>query len=69
MADLEPPRKRPETSARAAERMIAQAMGMRLHSTSFGLKELKKQEAARKERIVGRKILKDDVWGSDDGVN
>ncbi|KAL6340992.1 hypothetical protein AAG906_032104 [Vitis piasezkii] len=66
---LEPPRQRPETSARTAGRLIAQAMGMKLPSTSFGSRELKKQEAARKQRIVARKILKDDAWGSDDGVN
>lgn len=69
LSDLEPPRQRPETSARTAERLIAQAMGIRLPSTSFGSKELKKQEAARKQRMVARKILKDDAWGSDDGAN
>ncbi|XP_019075846.1 uncharacterized protein LOC100242804 isoform X4 [Vitis vinifera] len=67
--DLEPPRQRPETSARTAGRLIAQAMGMKLPSTSFGSRELKKQEEARKQRIVARKNLKDDAWGSDDGVN
>ncbi|RVW31746.1 hypothetical protein CK203_106676 [Vitis vinifera] len=67
--DLEPPRQRPETSARTAGRLIAQAMGMKLPSTSFGSRELKKQEEARKQRIVARKNWKDDAWGSDDGVN
>ena len=69
-SDVEPPRQRPETSARTAERLIAQAIGIRLpSSTSFGSNELKKQEAARKQRMVARKNLRDDAWGSDDGVN
>lgn len=61
--DLEPPRQRPKTSARTAQRLIAHGMGMKLPSTSFGQKELKEQEAARKQRIVSRQSLKDDAWG------
>lgn len=61
--DLEPPRQRPKTSARTAQRLIAHGMGMKLPSTSFGQKELKEQEAARKQRIVSRQNLKDDAWG------
>ncbi|XP_024973734.1 uncharacterized protein LOC112512123 [Cynara cardunculus var. scolymus] len=61
--DLEPPRQRPKTSVRTARRLIAHGMGMKLPSTSFGQKELKEQEAARKQRIVSRQSLKDDAWG------
>ncbi|KAL4578584.1 hypothetical protein LXL04_014709 [Taraxacum kok-saghyz] len=61
--DLEPPKQRPKTSARTAQRLIAHGMGIKLPSTSFSQKELKEQEAARKQRIVSRQNLKDDAWG------
>nr|XP_043633847.1 coiled-coil domain-containing protein R3HCC1L [Erigeron canadensis] len=61
--DLEPPRQRPKTSARTAQRLIAQGMGVKLPSTSFGKKELKEQEEARRQRIISRQHLKDDAWG------
>ncbi|KAL8483489.1 hypothetical protein ACS0TY_026250 [Phlomoides rotata] len=60
--DLEPPRQRPQTSARTAQRLIAQGMGIKLPST-FGSSELRKQEEARKNRIVSRQNMKDDAWG------
>ncbi|KAL3850257.1 hypothetical protein ACJIZ3_012139 [Penstemon smallii] len=63
--DLEPPRQRPQTSARTAQRLIAQGMGIKLPS-SFGSSELRKQEEARKNRIVSRQNMKDDAWGDDD---
>ncbi|XP_072962866.1 uncharacterized protein [Typha angustifolia] len=62
--DLEPPYPRPKTSARTAQRLIAQGMGMRL-STNFGSAELRKQEEERKNRIVARHTMRDDAWGSD----
>ncbi|XP_027082780.1 uncharacterized protein [Coffea arabica] len=64
--DLEPPRLRPKTSARTAQRLIAQSMGIKLSSTTFGSKELREQEEARRNRIVYRKNMKDDAWGDDD---
>ncbi|KAL5763666.1 hypothetical protein ACOSQ2_016260 [Xanthoceras sorbifolium] len=64
--DLEPPRQRPQTSARTAQRLIAQVMGLKLPSTSFGSKELRNQEEARRNRIVARQKLRDDAWGPDD---
>ncbi|PON50899.1 Nucleotide-binding alpha-beta plait domain containing protein [Parasponia andersonii] len=64
--DLEPPRQRPKTSARTAQRLIAQGMGLKLPSPSFGSRELRKQEGDRRNRIVTRQKLKDDAWGSDD---
>ncbi|KAG6476783.1 hypothetical protein ZIOFF_066031 [Zingiber officinale] len=62
---LEPPYPRPKTSARTAQRLIAQGMGIK-PSTEFGSNDLRKQEEARKNRIVARKSLRDDAWGSDD---
>ncbi|PHU16044.1 hypothetical protein BC332_17249 [Capsicum chinense] len=64
--DLEPPRRRPQTSARTAQRLIAQSMGIKLPSTDFGSKEYRRQEEARKNRIVSRQNLKNDAWGDDD---
>ncbi|XP_060173276.1 uncharacterized protein LOC132603980 isoform X2 [Lycium barbarum] len=64
--DLEPPRRRPQTSARTAQRMIAQSMGIKLPSTDFGSREYRRQEEARKNRIVSRQNLKNDAWGDDD---
>ncbi|XP_073146168.1 uncharacterized protein [Henckelia pumila] len=64
-ADLEPPRPRPQTSARTAQRMIAQGMGIKLHS-NFGSNELRKQEEARKNRILSRQSMRDDAWGADE---
>ena len=64
-SDLEPPQLRPKTSARAAQRMIAQSMGIKVNS-SFGSKELRIQERERKNRIQARHGLRDDAWGSDD---
>ncbi|XP_024950018.1 uncharacterized protein LOC102607047 isoform X3 [Citrus sinensis] len=63
--DLEPPRQRPQTSARTAQRLIAQSMGLKL-PTTFGSKELKNQEEARRNRIQTRQKLRDDAWGPDD---
>ncbi|XP_057782039.1 uncharacterized protein LOC131000252 [Salvia miltiorrhiza] len=63
--DLEPPRQRPQTSARTAQRLIAQSMGIRLPS-SFGSNELRKQEEARKNRILSRQNMRDDAWGDED---
>ncbi|ONK77500.1 uncharacterized protein A4U43_C02F7220 [Asparagus officinalis] len=62
--DLEPPILRPKTSARTAQRLIAQGMGIKF-STDFGSNELRKQENARKSRIIARQTMKDDAWGSD----
>ncbi|CAI0543990.1 unnamed protein product [Linum tenue] len=63
--DLEPPRQRPQTSTRTAQRLIAQGMGLKLPSPGFGSRELKNQEEARKTRIVTRQKLRDDAWGDD----
>ncbi|KAG9444428.1 hypothetical protein H6P81_015768 [Aristolochia fimbriata] len=63
--ELEPPYPRPKTSARTAQRLIAQGMGCKLPK-AFGSEELKKQEEARKNRIVLRQSLRDEAWGSDD---
>ncbi|KAI3419038.1 uncharacterized protein J3R85_013360 [Psidium guajava] len=63
--DLEPPKPRPQTSARTAQRLIAQSMGLKLPSSTFGSRELRKQEEARKDRIVTRHKLRDDAWGED----
>ncbi|XP_011021426.1 PREDICTED: uncharacterized protein LOC105123495 isoform X2 [Populus euphratica] len=62
--DLEPPRQRPKTSARTAQRLIAHGMGLKLPMT-FGSRELKSQEETRKNRIVTRQKMKDDAWGDD----
>lgn len=64
--DLEPPRRRPQTSARTAQRLIAQSMGIKLPSSGFGSREYRRQEEARKNRIVSRQNLKNDAWGDDD---
>ncbi|KAI8525859.1 hypothetical protein RHMOL_Rhmol13G0263700 [Rhododendron molle] len=63
--DLEPPRQRPKTSTRTAQRLIAQGMGIKLPSTNFGSRELRKQEEDRKNRIVSRQSMRDDAWGDD----
>ncbi|KAK6926507.1 hypothetical protein RJ641_008226 [Dillenia turbinata] len=65
-SDLEPPRRRPKTSAQAAKRLIAYGMGLKLPSTNFGSKELREQEEARKNRIQMRQNLRDEAWGPDD---
>lgn len=70
VSDLEPPRQRPETSARTAQRLIAQGMGIKLpasssSSSTFGSSQLRKQEEARKNRIVSRQNMRDDAWGHD----
>ncbi|CAH9133121.1 unnamed protein product [Cuscuta epithymum] len=62
--DLEPPRQRPQTSARTAQRLIAQSMGIRVPS-GFGARELRKQEEERKSRIISRQSMKEDAWGDD----
>jgi hypothetical protein len=64
VSDLEPPRQRPKTSARTAQRLIAHGMGLKLPMT-FGSRELKNQEETRKNRIVTRQKMKDDAWGDD----
>lgn len=61
--DLEPPRERPKTSTRVATRLIAQGMGIKMSTAGFGSKELKKQEQARRDRIVSRQNMRDDAWG------
>ncbi|CAN8244286.1 unnamed protein product [Cochlearia groenlandica] len=63
--DLEPPTQRPKTSARTAQRLIAHSMGLKLPASGFGSKELRDQEAARKNRIVSRQKQRDDAWGDD----
>ncbi|GAB2285610.1 hypothetical protein Dimus_020053 [Dionaea muscipula] len=63
--DLEPPRRRPQTSARTAQRLIAQSTGLKLPSSTFGVRELRKQEEARRNRIVRRQNLIEDAWGAD----
>ncbi|KAL2328403.1 hypothetical protein Fmac_021830 [Flemingia macrophylla] len=63
--DLEPPRQRPKTSAEAAQRLIAHGMGLKLSSTSVGSREYRKQEDARRERIVNRQKMRDEAWGDD----
>ncbi|KAF5744919.1 coiled-coil domain-containing protein R3HCC1L isoform X4 [Tripterygium wilfordii] len=63
--DLEPPRQRPQTSARTAQRLIAQGMGLKLSSTTFGSRELKTQEEARKNRISTRQKMRHDAWGDE----
>ncbi|XP_009787426.1 uncharacterized protein [Nicotiana sylvestris] len=63
--DLEPPRRRPPTSARTAQRLIAQSMGIKLPSTDFGSREYRRQEEARKNRIVSRQNMRNDAWGDD----
>jgi len=60
---LEPPRLRPKTSAQAAQRLIAHGMGLKLSSTGVGSREYRKQEDARRERIVTRQKLRDEAWG------
>ncbi|XP_058087276.1 uncharacterized protein LOC131234430 isoform X2 [Magnolia sinica] len=64
--DLEPPIPRPKTSSRTAQRLIAQGMGRKLSTTTFGSNELKKQEEARRNRIHTRQIMRDEAWGPDD---
>lgn len=64
-SDLEPPRARPQTSARTAQRLIAQSMGLKLPSSTFGSRELRNQEEARRNRIVTRQKMRDDAWGAD----
>lgn len=64
-SDLEPPYPRPKTSARTAQRLIAQGMGRKL-STTFGSSEFKKQEEERRNRILTRQIMRDEAWGPDD---
>lgn len=68
MSDLEPPKQRPKTSTRTAQRLIAQGMGLKLplSTTAFGSKELRKQEEDRRNRIVSRQKLRDEAWGDDD---
>ncbi|KAK7841293.1 coiled-coil domain-containing protein r3hcc1l [Quercus suber] len=63
--DLEPPRQRPQTSTRTAQRLIAQGMGLKLPSATVGSQEFRKQENERRNRIVTRQKLKDDAWGDD----
>ncbi|KAK2433626.1 R3H and coiled-coil domain-containing protein [Trifolium repens] len=65
--DLKPPQQRPKTSAKAAQRMIANSMGIKLPSPSHGTgpREHKRQEDIRRDRIVNRQKLKDEAWGDD----
>ncbi|KAL0460829.1 UNVERIFIED_CONTAM: hypothetical protein Slati_0710100 [Sesamum latifolium] len=63
--DLEPPRQRPQTSVRTAQRLIAHGMGIKL-PTTFGSTELRRQEEARKDRIASRQNMRDEAWGDDD---
>ncbi|KAL1199186.1 hypothetical protein V5N11_005543 [Cardamine amara subsp. amara] len=62
---LEPPSQRPKTSARTAQRLIAHSMGLKLPASGFGSKELRDQEAARKNRIVSRQKQRESAWGDD----
>ncbi|KAL5056324.1 hypothetical protein RYX36_037006 [Vicia faba] len=65
--DLKPPQQRQKTSVVAAQRMIANSMGIKLPSPSrgTGFRQHKKEEDSRKERIVNRQKLKEDAWGED----
>ncbi|XP_062172301.1 uncharacterized protein LOC133877870 [Alnus glutinosa] len=63
--DLEPPRPRPQTSARTAQRLIAQGMGLKLPSAASGSQEFRNQEDGRRNRIYTRQKLKNDAWGDD----
>ncbi|KAH0906947.1 hypothetical protein HID58_038774 [Brassica napus] len=65
LTHLKPPTQRPKTSARTAQRLIAHSMGLKLPASGFGSKELRDQEAARKNRIVSRQKQRDDAWGAD----
>ncbi|KAL0437074.1 UNVERIFIED_CONTAM: hypothetical protein Sradi_0415300 [Sesamum radiatum] len=58
--DLEPPRQRPQTSVRTAQRLIAHGMGIKL-PTTFGSAELRRQEEARKNRIASRQNMRDEL--------
>jgi hypothetical protein len=62
--DLEPPKPRPKTSARTAQRLIAHGMGLKQFS-NFSSDQLKKQEEERRNRITARQALRDEAWGSD----
>ncbi|XWS73830.1 hypothetical protein CRYUN_Cryun02cG0163200 [Craigia yunnanensis] len=42
--DLEPSHQRSQTSARTAQRLITQGMGLKLPSSTFGCRELRNQE-------------------------
>ncbi|KAK9156863.1 hypothetical protein Scep_003437 [Stephania cephalantha] len=63
--DLEPPYPRPKTSVRTAQRLIAQGMGHKIPKSPFGSNELRKQEEARRQRIITRQALRDEAWGAD----
>ncbi|CAK8575719.1 unnamed protein product [Lathyrus sativus] len=65
--DLKPPQQRQKTSVAAAQRMIANSMGIKLPSPSrgTGFQQHKREENTRKERIVNRQKLKEDAWGED----
>ncbi|KAE8037596.1 hypothetical protein FH972_010172 [Carpinus fangiana] len=63
--DLEPPRPRPQTSARTAQRLIAQGMGLKLPSAASGSQEFRNQEDGRRNRISTRQKLRNDAWGDD----
>ncbi|XP_031504640.1 uncharacterized protein LOC116267178 [Nymphaea colorata] len=62
--DLDPPHPRPKTSARTAQRLIAQGMGQKPCS-NFSAYDLRKQEEARRNRIQMRQKLRDDAWGDE----
>ncbi|KAG2674314.1 hypothetical protein I3843_13G113200 [Carya illinoinensis] len=63
--DLEPPRQRPQTSARTAQRLIAHGMGLKLPTTSSGSQEYRNQEDSRRNRIATREKMRNDAWGED----
>lgn len=66
ISDLEPPRVRPKTSVSAAQRLIANGMGIRLEgSPGSGSSEHRRQEEARRNRIVSRQNMRDEAWGDD----
>ncbi|KAG0502231.1 hypothetical protein HPP92_002303 [Vanilla planifolia] len=60
--DLEPPFPRPKTSMTTAQRLIAHGMGFKPFANSI---EFRKQEEARKNRILERQAMKDEAWGPD----
>lgn len=66
--DLEPPRQRPKTDVRTANRLIERNTGIKLPS-KFGSAELRRQEEARKHRIISRQKMRDEAWGGDDDDN
>ncbi|KAL2622385.1 hypothetical protein R1flu_002590 [Riccia fluitans] len=70
--DLQPPKPRPASTARVAQRMIAGALGQQgvrqalIAKVKTNSEEVKKQEKERRARLQTRAQLRDEAWGSDD---